>query len=459
MDTSLLYYFALFAALSAVALYKFNKTYVVGISFMLGWLFLPSYVFHLAEMPKLGVFPIWILGSSVPSLDWFSKAWLIPCTLLALALAFDLLRFQTIQYKWPDVCILMWCVWPIAQSLFADKQEPSGLAQAAYLIGAWGTPWLLGRAYFSTAADQLRLIKVITLACTLYLPISIIEGVWGPFLHEYFYAANAFRYIGIDRYVGYRPIGFLEDGNQFGVVIALTSVLGVWLARLAIGPNAKFYKTQALLLCLMTLAAQSVGAIGLAIVGVMLIFLWDQLNAKLALIASIVTFTTISLMYVLTADVGNWMWNSSLGQALVSFTKSIGRGSFAWRVWADQAALATVRDQIFFGTGNWAWWRQASIRPWGLPQVLVGQFGLVAVLVAFTAIFSGAIAHIFGSSRELTRQPRGGGLVLSIVLILAFLDALLNSFVYFPLLLIGGALASKVPSLRELRKFLPQHSS
>ncbi len=447
MDTSLLYYFALFTVLSAAALYKFNKTYVVGAAFMLGWLFLPSYVFQLAKMPKEGVFPIWILGSSVPSLDWFSKAWFIPCTLLALTLALDRRRFQTIQFKWPDICVLMWCVWPIAQSLFASKQEPAGWVQSLYLLGAWGTPWLLGKAYFSTAADHLRLIKSITLACLLYLPISIIEGIWGPVLHEYLYAANAFRYIGIERYVGYRPIGFLEDGNQFGVVIGLTSVLAIWLVRLAVGPNAKFYQTQALLLCAMTLAAQSVGAIGLAIFGIMLIFLWDQLNAKLALIASLVIFTAISLMYVLTADVGNWMWNSSLGQALVGFTKSIGRGSFAWRVWADQAALATVRGDILFGTGNWAWWRQANIRPWGLPQVLVGQFGLVAVIVAFTAICSGAIAHIFGSSRELTRQPKGGGLVLSIVLALAVIDALLNSFVYFPMFVIGGALANKLPPL------------
>jgi hypothetical protein len=459
MDTSLLYYFVLFAVFSAAALYKFNKTYVVGISFMLGWLFLPSYVFQLSEMPKQGVFPIWILGSSVPSLDWFSKAWFIPCILLASSLAIDSHRFKTIQYKWPDALMVAWCIWPIAQSLFADKQEPSSWVQAAYLTGAWGAPWLLGRAYFSTAADQFRLIKTITLACLLYVPISIIEGVWGPLLHEYLYAANAFRYIGIERYIGYRPIGFLEDGNQFGVVIGLTSILAIWLARLAVGPNAKFYRFQASLLCAMTLAAQSVGAIGLAITGVLLIFFWHQLNAKLALVSTLFIFTVISLMYVLTADVGNWMWNSSIGQALVGFTKSICRGSFAWRVWADQVALATVRSDIFFGTGNWAWWRQANIRPWGLPQLLVGQFGLVAVLVAFTAICSGAIANIFGSSRKTTRQPKGGGVILSILLVLAMLDALLNSFVYFPLFLIGGALAGKVPSLSELRKFLPQLSS
>jgi hypothetical protein len=447
MDTSLLYYFAFFLAISGVALYKLNKTYTIGAAFMLGWLFLPSYVFQLAEMPKGGVFPVWILGSSVPSLDWFSKAWVIPLILFVFALIFDKQKFQNLHWQWPDGLILSWCLWPLLQALFTGNQEPAAWQQSLYLVGAWAIPWALGRLYFSTAADQLRLIKVIALSCLLYLPVSIIEGIWGPVLHEYFYSANAFRYIGIERYVGFRPIGFLEDGNQFGAVIAITSVGAVWLARLAVGPRAKFYQTQALVLCSMALAAQSVGAIVLGIIGIAALFFWDRFSVKLGVCLAVVMFLTIGFTYVLTADIGNWMWNSSVGQSLVGFTKSIGRGSFSWRIWADQAALATVRDDIFLGTGNWAWWRQANIRPWGLPQLLIGQFGLFSVFMAFTAICAGAVAQIFSSKRELARQPKGSGLILSILLLLAIVDSLMNSFVYFPLLLIGGALCSKVPTI------------
>jgi hypothetical protein len=446
MDTSLLYYFALFVVASSVAIYKLNRTHAVAAAYMLGWLFLPSYVFQLAEMPKGGAFPFWVLGSSVPSLDWFSKAWFIPLVLLALSLLLDWSRFKKTVWAWPDVLMFCWCIWPLFQASFAVNQEPPAWLQSLYLIGSWGMPWILGRAYFSTAADQLRLIKVMALCCLLYLPVSLIEGIWGPFLHEFFFTANAFRYDGLERYFGFRPNGFLEHGNQFGAVIALTSIGAVWLARLAVGSRARLYRVQALILFLMMLAAQSVGAICLALLGIAAIFLWDRINAKLSLIVGLIAFSLLGLVYVLTADIGNWMWNSTLGQSIIAFMKSIGRSSFSWRLWADQAALSIVRDDIFFGTGHWAWWRQANIRPWGLPQVLVGQFGLVAVLVASVVVCSGAITHILGSTRDLTRQPRGAGLILSIVLILATLDALLNSFVYFPLFLISGGLASQLPT-------------
>jgi hypothetical protein len=454
MDTYLLYYFSFFVIASSIALYKLDKSYVVGAAFMIGWLFLPSYVFQIAEMPKEGIFPFWILGSSVPSLDWFSKAWFIPSALLFVTLALDRQRYQNLSYIWPDAFILLWCLWPSVQSLLASGQEPSGWVQSLYLLGAWGAPWFIGRAYYSTPADQLRLIKILVLSCMLYLPVSIVEGFWGPFLHEYFYSASVFRYDGFKRYFGFRPSGFLEHGNQFGAVVSLTAVLAIWLARLAVGPRAIRYRLVAMILFLMMLASQSVGAIGLAFLGIALIFLWDRFNAKLYLFLSLVVVLGIGSLYVLTADVGHWMWNSSLGQWLVGFTKSIGRGSFAWRVSADQAALSIARADIYFGTGNWAWWRPAGIRPWGLPQVLIGQFGIIAVLMAFIAISSGAIAHVFGSTRELTRQPKGGGLVLGITLLLAIGDALMNSFIYFPLLLLGGALASKAPTIGYLRSFL-----
>jgi hypothetical protein len=447
MNTSLLLAFAVFFALCAIGLFKYGKTYAVAFAFMLGWLFLPSYVFDLAKMPNSNVFPFWVLGSSVPSFDLFSKAWFIPISIIFFAFLFDRARVLSFRPFWLDALMITWCIWPIFQSLIVERSEPNGLLQSAYLFGTWATPWLIGRLYFSNAADQLRLIKTMAVTCLCYLPVSLIEGIFEPILHEYFYGANAFRYVGINRYIGFRPIGFLEDGNQFGVVIAITSIAAVWLARLAVGPRALFYRTQAGLLCCMALATQSAGAIALGIFGIALLYCWHTINARsiAILMAGIVSVT--GLFYALSSDFSNWLWSSSMGQFLVNSLKSMGKGSLVWRVWADQAALSTVRESIFLGTGDWAWWRKANVRPWGLPQLLIGQFGLFAVAIAMFCLSIGAFCAVVNAGRSLAGQPRGGALILSLMLFLALADALLNSFVYFPIFMIAGSLASKASHL------------
>jgi hypothetical protein len=446
MDFSSLPVFGVFAFLSAVAFIKLQKSYVIATSFLVGWLLLPSYVFQLSTMPKEGVFPIWILGSSVPSLDWFSKAWFIPTSLLAIAAIFDREAFAKLRGHWLDALMLLWCLWPTLQSWFLLASEPNCFIQTGYLLGSWASPWLLGRLYFSQAADHLRLIKILCLTAWLYLPVSIFEGIWGPELHEFIYGAHAFRHIGIQRYIGFRPIGFLEDGNQFGIWIGMTAVAGVWLARLAVGPRAPFYRWQAIVICTMALAAQSVGAIGLALLGIAMLFFWEHLNPKMTI--SAITLLTILVMvaYIVSAGSVNWLWHSPLGNSVVEMFKDAGRGSLPWRIWADQAALATVRESIFLGTGNWAWWRPANIRPWGLPQLLVGQFGLIGVALCSICVAFGAIAQMFRSEGLLALQPKGGGLILSFIVLLSLFDALLNSFVFFPLFLIAGALAGSAAS-------------
>jgi hypothetical protein len=447
MNTSLLPAFAVFFALCAAGLFKYNKTYAVAFAFMLGWLFLPSYVYELAQMPKSNVFPLWVLGSSVPSLDWFSKAWFIPVSIVFLAFVLDRSRLFSFRPFWLDGLIITWCLWPMFQSWIVGRSEPNGVLQSAYLFGTWAMPWFIGRLYFSNAADQLRLVKTISLTCLFYLPVSLIEGVFEPILHEYVYGANAFRHVGIDRYIGFRPIGFLEDGNQFAAVIAITSIAAVWLSRLAVGPRAWFYKAQAAVLCCMAIATQSAGAIILGAFGIGLIYFWQVINARFFAFLAAIILLMFGLTYALSSDFSHWLWSSSIGQFIVGSLKSIGKGSLVWRVWADQAALSTVRDSIFLGTGDWAWWRKANIRPWGLPQLLIGQFGLLAVAIAMFCLSIGAFCTVVNSERALAGQPKGGGLILSVMLFLALADGLLNSFIYFPVFLIAGSLANKASHL------------
>jgi hypothetical protein len=431
------------------SLRRLDSAYVVSALFLVGWLILPSYFFPLTEMPKSGVFAIWVLGSSVPSLDLISKAWLIPVSLLIGVCLFDRKKILLLNWKWPDLILFVWCSWPMIQEAIGTSSEPSGAIQSTYLFGVWGAPWILGRLYFSDASAHLKLIKTLCFCALLYLPVSIVEGIWGPMLHEALFNAHPFRYIGHERYLGYRPIGFLEDGNQFGAWINLTAVGAVWLARLAVGPRASFFRLQALILCLMALAAQSVGALALALLGIFVLFIWDRLNGKL-IAATVLTFICLFVLkYLMSPDFSTWLVSSSDGLTLVEATKAIGRGSLPWRVWADQSALTIGREHWVVGTGTWSWWQKANIRPWGLPQLLFGQYGLLGIILCGLCLLAGAMSLVYRSDKALARQPSGGGLVLSIILLLALADSLLNSFVYFPIFLIAGALAASATSVKH----------
>jgi hypothetical protein len=436
-------------SLSLKSIRQLDSAYVVSGLFLFSWLILPSYLFPLAEMPKSGIFTIWVLGSSVPSLDLISKAWLIPVIILMGVFVFDRKKILLQRWKWPDFVMFIWCTWPMFQEALGTSSEPSGMIQSTYLFGAWGVPWILGRVYFSQSSARLKLIKTLCFCALLYLPVSIVEGIWGPMLHEAFFNAHPFRYIGHERYFGYRPIGFLEDGNQFGAWVSLTAVGAVWLARLAVGPRAIFFRLQAFILCLMALAAQSVGALALASFGILLLFVWDWVNGKLIAAALLTLICLFVFKYLMSPDFSNWLWNSNDGQSLVEASKAIGRGSLPWRIWADQSALTIGREHWVVGTGTWSWWQKANIRPWGLPQLLFGQYGLTGLFLSGLCLSVGAISLIYRSEKGLARHPNGGGLVLSIILMLALADSLLNSFVYFPLFLIAGALAVSATAVKQ----------
>jgi hypothetical protein len=94
------------------------------------------------------------------------------------------------------------------------------------------------------------------------------------------------------------------------------------------------------------------------------------------------------------------------------------------------------------GTGQWDWWRSQPSRPWGLAMLLLGQFGLIG-----TALAAGTL--LLPAARIAWQAPRGDALsaralpwLLAIVVLLAMLDAVLNSFVFFPAVLIAAALAN-----------------
>ncbi|MEO8836947.1 MAG: hypothetical protein ABI364_09435, partial [Caldimonas sp.] len=254
-------------ALASLVVFRLCRpALAVLIAFLGGWILLPVGVYP-ADASTVP-FPYWIVGLALPSDMLLTKAWVAPAAAFLGVLVFDRPALRTFRPTWLDAPIVLWCLWPIAAAAFAaGPARPPALVASLYLAGSWGLPWLLGRLYFARPPGQMLLLAGLAVSSLACLPFSLIEGVMGPTVYGWFYEPHPFRFDGAERYVGFRPIGFFEHGNQFGLWIALSALAAVWLALAAPHARRARWAGVAAVLVTMSLAAQSAGAFFLLLLG------------------------------------------------------------------------------------------------------------------------------------------------------------------------------------------------
>ena len=439
-----------FAVLMAGALIAFKalspRTAALGVFFG-GWLFAPVGVFPTgSSLAGQTVHPYWILGSALPSDMLLHKAWLVPCAVLLGALAFDRASLCRFRPSWFDVPVLLWCAWPLLQALlFVSEPRPDGALASLYLFGTWGLTWFIGRSYCSGADGQQALARALALSGLACLPFALAEGLAGAQTYGWFFEPHPFRHDGNERYLGWRPLGFFENGNQYGLWISLCALVAAWLAW-SHGVADRRWRAIAGAVLAMALAAQSIGGVLLAALGAGVLWLSSRLRPRAMVTAALAAAVTISAVYVSgVVPVTTLANETALGRAAVDAIKSIGRGSFTWRIAQDQRALPLATARPLVGTGRWDWWRPQPSRPWGLAMLLLGQFGLVGVVLATSVLLLPAARVAWQAPRGDPRALQALPWLLAIIVLLAMLDAVLNSFVFFPAVLIAAALTTRTP--------------
>lgn len=429
-------------ALAALASFAWQRPAVAALlTFLGGWLVLP--VGHFPAGSAAVDFPYWIIGLALPSDMLLSKAWIAPAAAMLGVLAFDRAALMRWRPVWADAPMLLWCLWPALRALGSPGADPAGWLASLYLAGCWGLPWLLGRLYCADLAGQRLFVKALALAGAACLPFSLIEGFSGPRTYGWFYDDHPFRLDGAFRYFGYRPLGFFENGNQFGLWISLCALAAVWLAlATAPGHGRRLHRGLAALTAAMALAAQSVG--GILLLGMGLAVLWASrfVKARTLLVAPLALLLVAGAVYlsgvVPVAKIGK---DTAFGQRVIGAFRAVGRGSFTWRIGQDQKLLADATARPLVGSADWAWWRSKETRPWGLALLVVGQFGLVGLVAGFGALAGPAFAAAWRAPRDSPWQLQALPLLLAVIVAMTLLDALMNSFVFFPAMLAAGGLA------------------
>ena len=427
-----------FAAL--IVFFLVRTAYAVAVTCFAGWLLLP--VGNYPPGSVEAVFPYWITGTAVPSDMLLTKMWWPPVVALAGALLTDRKTLTHFQPGWVDVPIALWCLWPLVQWVAVESSDPQPWIATLYLAAAWGTPWLLGRVYFAGLQGGRHLMISLAAGLIVIAPIAIVEGILGPRVYGWFYGPHPFRFDGTERYVGFRPLAFFENGNQYGIWVAATALVAVWLSRSESQNHYRaWWVVLAVLALIVSLASQSVGAIML--LGIALVLSWAisrhllrrslAVSLGLILIAGAVYLSGVIPLRSLAE-------NTVVGRKIVEIVRSSGRGSFTWRIARDQSAIKLIDRHLMFGAGRWDWWQENGQRPWGLVLLIIGQFGLIGCVLAFSP-FLVTITRAFLSAKVSSWQQQSI-IPLGAIVAMATADGLVNSFFFYPAILAAGAVGS-----------------
>lgn len=409
-----------------------------------GWLLLPTARF--AGATVAADFPYWIMPACLPSDGWTTKARVVGVALLLGVMAFDPGAWRRFRPSAFDLPILGWCLCPIASGLANGRGPAASVADAAYLAESWGVPYLLGRLYLGHPAGLYELARGFVVGGLAYLPLCATELVAGPVFYEGLYGFHPYQRDGVARYVGSRPIAFLEHGNQLGTWLAMSALVAAWLwrsgqLRRVLGMPGG---AVAAALVAQAVASQSAGAVILLVAGLGSIELARRSGRVWPLaLAMAVVLAFVGARAANLFDAKALAMRTAVGRRLAAASERLDRRSLGWRLRVEERAARVALRRPALGTGTWDWWRLGAEgeRPWGLPGLVLGMYG-VAGWALLLGSFLAPIAAFLGSGppRFWSSPTRAPAAAMAGALALIGLDAILNSFVFLPILAGAGGL-------------------
>lgn len=400
----------------------------VLIASFVGWLLLPVAVYP-GDTTLPGRFAMDIIGTSLPSRLFLTKTLVVAVTVFVCLAVRAPGLFARFKVTVPDLALGLFCLSPLLAGLVGRVPVEQGLAQVAYLTGVWGCTWMTARLALGDQEGRRGLATAAVLSGMVLMIPAIVEAVRPAWIYAAVYGPHPFVHAGVGRYLGFRPLAFFEDGNQYGIWISLAALAG--MHRVLVGRRRSAGDIGiATLLAACAVASQSVGAILLLVAGSL--WMLVSLRARRGLLVAAALLAAIGGTAYLSGKVPlrSWALETPAGQAVNGMLRAAGRGSLGWRIQRDQKALGLIHSAPLTGYGTWDWWRPAGAHPWGLPLLIAGQFGLLSLVLVAIALLTAALRDIW----------RGSNSVLPILIVCAMIDAWLNSAIYLPAILISAAI-------------------
>ena len=435
---------------------RFPMRIALLIIFIGGWAILPVANYT----PQPDAFPYWILGTNFPTDYFFTKASIIGLTGLLGLLIFDRKAIRGFELTLWDIPMLIWGIVPLLSSI-ANAIPPGTLvASEIYQFLAWVVPYFLGRLYFSDTASLRLAARAFVIAGLLYIPICLFEVWKGPQLYTHIYGYQPFQWIGAKRYFGYRPVGFLENGNQLGIWMTTATLIATWLwfkrivARVMNLPIA----AVALSLLFTTLLCQSIGSILLLLLLLPFVFFSHRTFPRavaLLMICGILFSAGLRIANVI--SLRSLVHNNPQAHEVATFLKKIGRGSLGWRLVEDERQVSIAIKKPILGYGEWNWWRRGLYRPWSLWLLAFGMYGGIGLLALEALQMVPVIRVVWFPLARSDIESVNLRHALAASILMSALDNLLNASMILPLLLVVGGMIRWKSAATEVHVTVEKH--
>jgi hypothetical protein len=409
------------------------------INFIGGWAVLPA-----AHYVDNGVaFPYTILGTSLESDFFITKATILGLTGILGVYIFDRSSFKRFQLTVWDLTMGMWLIAPLLSAIANPDNFTEGLIGEAYQLLAWGSPYLIGRLYFTDTQSLRIAAKAFVIGGLAYVPFCIFEIFRGPQIYAFLYGYQPFRWNGANRFIGFRPVVLLENGNQLGIWMATATLIAIWLWRRKTAKSIVGIPilVVAISLFVVTILCQSTGAILLLLALAPFVFVDPRYLSRsmtIVVVVGILAFAAFRIANVV--SIQDLINENSTAHAVSNYLKSIGKDSLGWRLTQDERHIETALYQPILGYGQWDWWKTGIERPWSLWLLVFGMYGGVG-LVSLEALL--LIPTLRAVWFPLARSDIGYTNMrhtLSAAVLITSIDSLLNSSVILPLLLVIGGM-------------------
>jgi hypothetical protein len=419
-----------------------------------GWALLPTGVYptskFLATIGSGGS----IHALALPTSLLINKALAIGLGCLLGVVLFDWPALRRFRPVWLDAPMGGWCLLPVVAALANGRPLAEALAGCRYLALAWGMPYLMGRLYLGDNESLRHLGLTLVLGGLLYVPLGLIEFLQGPFLYGLVYGPHPYQTEGAARFVGHRPLVFLEHGNQLGTWMAVAAVAAVWLWRSERMPRVAgipggFAAGVLVAACVLF---QSHTAVFLMMVVVVPLMLFGgsfsvsrSVHAALASGVLVLAVAAATGLALIAAEGGSL---PGLRNGVRDLFRSIGKTSFTWRLARSHEDLAHIAQRPFLGWAQPDWSAAADgrfVNPvnLGLWLMTLGTYGLIG-LACVTTILLLPVAVVLRKLPllEWTSGRRSAIALTAALLLIATLDSLLNSVFLLPLLAGAGGISS-----------------
>jgi hypothetical protein len=251
---------------------------------------------------------------------------------------------------------------------------------------------------------------------------------------------------GASRYLGFRPILFFEDGNQLGTWLATSALTAAWLWRS--GRLASLWGLPgwsiALILLAQALLAQSVGAIALLVAGLACLEATRRADRLWPVaVPAILALAFLGVRAANLVDAKALATRTATGREIVRRLYGDDRGSIGWRLRVEERGARVALRKPILGHARWDWWRDAGVRPWGLPGLTLGMFGAVGWAILLAAMAVPLVRFLgLGPPSSWTSSHRASAAALAGAWALNAADSVLNSALILPMVAAAGGLVA-----------------